>query len=70
MAGSLMETAKQYALNVAKIDADWLESLAGHLVKKTYSEPFYHQRAGQVMAKERQTLFGLTIVEGKKHCLR
>jgi ATP-dependent helicase HrpA len=65
MAGSLMETAKQYALNVAKIDSDWLESLAGHLVKKTYSEPFYHQRAGQVMAKERQTLFGLTIVEGK-----
>ena len=60
-----METAKQYALNVAKIDSDWLESLAGHLVKKTYSEPFYHQRAGQVMAKERQTLFGLTIVEGK-----
>ncbi len=65
MAGSLMETARQYALNVAKIDSDWLESLAGHLVKKTYSEPFYHQRAGQVMAKERQTLFGLTIVEGK-----
>ena len=65
MAGSLMETAKQYALNVAKIDSDWLESLAGHLVKKTYSEPFYHQKAGQVMAKERQTLFGLTIVEGK-----
>lgn len=65
MAGSLMETAKQYALNVAKIDSGWLESLAGHLVKKTYSEPFYHQKAGQVMAKERQTLFGLTIVEGK-----
>jgi len=65
MAGSLMETAKQYALNVAKIDSDWLELLAGHLVKKTYSEPFYHQKAGQVMAKERQTLFGLTIVEGK-----
>jgi len=65
MAGSLMETAKQYALNVAKIDSDWLESLAGHLVKRTYSEPFYHQKAGQVMAKERQTLFGLTIVESK-----
>ena len=66
MAGSLMETTKQYALNVAKIDSAWLESLAAHLVKKTHSEPFYHQKSGQVMASERQTLFGLSIVEGKK----
>ena len=34
MAGSLMETTKQFALNVAKIDPEWLESLASHLVKK------------------------------------
>ena len=66
MAGSLMETTKQYALNAAKIDSAWLESLAAHLVKKTHSEPFYHQKSGQVMASERQTLFGLSIVEGKK----
>jgi ATP-dependent helicase HrpA len=60
-----METAKQYALNVAKIEPSWLPSLAEHLVKKTYSEPFYHAKNGLVMAKERQTLFGLTIVEAK-----
>jgi ATP-dependent helicase HrpA len=65
VAGSLMETTKQYALNVAKIDPQWLQSLAAHIVKKTYSEPFYHRKSGQVMAKERQTLFGLTVVEGK-----
>ena len=55
MVGSLMETAKQYGLNAAKIDSDWLEPLAAHLVKKTYSAPFYHQISGQVMSKERQT---------------
>ena len=65
MAGALMETAKQYALTVAKIDSDWLEPLAAHLVKKTYSAPFYQHKSGQVIAKERQTLFGLSIVEGK-----
>jgi ATP-dependent helicase HrpA len=65
MAAALMETAKQYALTVAKIDSDWLEPLAAHLVKKTYSAPFYQQKSGQVIAKERQTLFGLSIVEGK-----
>ena len=66
MAGAMMETTKQYALNVAKIESMWLESLAAHLVKKNYSEPFYHRRSGQVMAREKQTLFGLTIVEAKK----
>jgi ATP-dependent helicase HrpA len=65
VAGSLMETAKQYALNVASIEPTWLPALAAHLVKKTYSEPFYHAKNGLVMAKERQTLFGLTIVEAK-----
>ena len=65
VAGSLMETAKQYALNVASIDPGWLPPLAAHLVKKTYSEPLYHGKNGLVMAKERQTLFGLTIVEAK-----
>ena len=65
VAGSLMETAKQYALNVASIESGWLPPLAAHLVKKTYSEPFYHGKNGLVMAKERQTLFGLTIVEAK-----
>ena len=65
-AASLMETSKQYAVNVAKINPNWLESLASHLVKKTYSEPFYHVKSGQVMAKERQALYGLTILEGKQ----
>jgi ATP-dependent helicase HrpA len=65
VAGSLMETTKQFALNVAKIDSEWLPPLAAHLVKKTYSEPFYHGKNGLVMAKERQTLFGLTIVEAR-----
>ena len=66
MAASLMETTKQFALTVAKIDSDWLEPLAAHLVKKTYSEPFYSIKSGQVMASERQTLFGLSIVENKR----
>ena len=66
MAGSLMETTRQFAQTVAKIDSDWLEPLAAHLVKKSYSEPFYSIKSGQVMASEKQTLFGLSIVENKR----
>ncbi len=66
VAASLMETTKQYALNVAKIDPTWIAPLAQHLVNSSYSEPFYHLRSGQVMAKRRQTLFGLTIADNEK----
>ncbi len=66
VAAALMETHKQYALNVAKIDPSWIAPLASHLVKSSYSEPFYHPRSGQVMANQRQTLFGLTVIENKK----
>ncbi len=65
MAASLMETNRLYAQTIAKIDPTWLESLASHLVKKSHSEPFYHVKSGQVMARERQTLFGLSIIEAK-----
>ena len=65
MAGSLFETTRQYALNVAKIDNRWIEKYASHLVKKQYSEPFYHQKSGSVLVKEQQLLFGLPVVINK-----
>ena len=67
MCAELLETSKLYAHNVAKIDQQWLPSLAAHLVKKNYSEPHYDARRGEVMAFEKQTLYGLTIVE-RQHC--
>ena len=66
VAGELMETSRQWAINVARIEPEWLESLARHLVKCSYSEPYYHRKSGQVMAREKQTLYGLTIIDGKR----
>ena len=66
MAAELLETSRQFAVGVAKIEPQWLSEQAGHLIKSSYSEPFYHRNSGQVMASERQTLFGLTVVESRR----
>ncbi|MCB1876543.1 MAG: ATP-dependent RNA helicase HrpA [Chromatiales bacterium] len=66
MAAELMETRKTFALNCADIRPQWVESLAGHLVNRNYSEPHWEKRAGQVGAWERVTLYGLTLVARRR----
>lgn len=67
MSAEMIETSRLFSHHNAKIDPSWLPTLAAHLVKKTYSEPHYSVRNGQVMAYEKQTLYGLLIVD-KKRC--
>jgi len=66
MAASFIETSRIFAVNVAKIEPNWLPPMARHLIKSSYSEPFYNPRSGHVMATRRQILFGLTIIKGEK----
>ncbi|GAB4291412.1 MAG: ATP-dependent RNA helicase HrpA [Thiohalomonadaceae bacterium] len=66
MAGELVETTKLYARSVAAIDPEWLEPLARHLVKRSYSEPHWEKKSAQVVAYERVTLYGLPIVEKRR----
>ncbi|HVV88191.1 MAG TPA: ATP-dependent RNA helicase HrpA [Kofleriaceae bacterium] len=65
MAAELVETSQLFARTVAKIDPLWLERAAGPLCRRSYSAPHWEQKAGQVMAKEQVTLFGLPIVSRK-----
>jgi len=66
MAAELVETTKLYARTVARIDPAWVEALAGHLLKRSYSEPHWEKRAAQVAATERVTLYGLPIVAERR----
>ena len=65
MAAELVETSQLFARTVAKIDPAWIERAAGALCKRSYGAPHWEQRAGQVMAKEQVTLFGLPIANRK-----
>ncbi len=66
MAAELVETSKLYARYAAKVQPEWVEPLAQHLVSKSYSEPHWDKKQGAVYAFEKQTLFGLVIVPKRK----
>ncbi|RSM69245.1 ATP-dependent RNA helicase HrpA [Kibdelosporangium aridum] len=66
MAAELVETSRLWGRIAARIEPDWVEPLAKHLVKRTYSEPHWERKQGAVMATERVTLYGIPIVTNRK----
>ncbi|MFV0426458.1 MAG: ATP-dependent RNA helicase HrpA [Beutenbergiaceae bacterium] len=65
MAGELVETSRLFARTSARIQPQWLEPLAEHLVKRTYAEPHWSSKQGAAMVKEKVLLYGITIVAGR-----
>ncbi len=66
MAAELVETSRLFARMVAKIDPQWIEPLAGHLLKKSHSEPHWEKKQGAVMAFEQVSLYGMIIIAKRK----
>jgi len=71
IAAELMDTSKLYARCVAKIDPDWIEPIANEggargLTESHYSDPRWDRKAAQVVAWERVSLYGLTIVPKRR----
>ena len=62
MAAEIVETSALYARQVAKIDVDWLEPIAKHLMKYNYVEAHWSKKRGSVMAYMNATLYGLPII--------
>ncbi len=65
VAAELVETSRLWARTVARIEPEWAERLAGHLVRRSYSEPHWDARRGAAMAVEKVTLYGLPIVAAR-----
>jgi ATP-dependent helicase HrpA len=61
MASEIVRTSRVYARTVAPLKPEWIEPLAGPLLKKTYADPHWIEHTGTVVAHERATLFGLEI---------
>ncbi|MFJ1301524.1 ATP-dependent RNA helicase HrpA [Pseudomonadota bacterium AL_CKDN230030165-1A_HGKHYDSX7] len=66
VAGELVDTTRLYARCVARIEPTWLERAAGHLLRRNWSDPRWEKKAGQVVANERATLYGLTVYSGRR----
>ncbi|HEX4705693.1 MAG TPA: ATP-dependent RNA helicase HrpA, partial [Pseudonocardiaceae bacterium] len=65
MAAELVETSRLWGRMVARIEPEWVERLAAHLVRRTYGEPRWEQAKGAVMATEKVTLYGIPIVAAR-----
>ncbi|MCX5430198.1 ATP-dependent RNA helicase HrpA [Streptomyces sp. NBC_00257] len=66
MSAELVETSRLWARVNAKVEPEWIEPLAQHLLKRTYSEPHWEKDQAAVMAYERVTLYGVPVVAQRK----
>ncbi len=66
MSAELVETSRLWGRINAKIEPEWIEPLAQHLVKRDYSEPHWSKKQAAVMAREKVTLYGVPIVADRR----
>jgi ATP-dependent helicase HrpA len=66
MAAELTETTRLYARCIARIQPEWIEPIAGHLLRRSYFDPHWDRKAAQANAYEKVTLYGLTIVPKRR----
>ncbi|EHZ2846562.1 ATP-dependent RNA helicase HrpA [Vibrio vulnificus] len=62
MSAELVETSKLWGRIIAKIQPEWIEPLAKHLIKRSHSEPHWSKKQAAVMAYEKVMLYGIPIV--------
>ncbi|TVZ02701.1 ATP-dependent RNA helicase HrpA [Trebonia kvetii] len=62
VAAELVETSRLWARTVAAIEPEWVEPVAAHLVKRSYSEPRWSRNSGSAVATEKVTLYGIPII--------
>ena len=65
MAFELVETTQLFARMAAKIDPDWLLEVAPHLLKRSYSEPYWSEKSARASIREHVTLLGLTVAKDR-----
>lgn len=66
MAAEMVETSRSFARCVAVIKPEWFEEVAPHLLKKSYTDPFFDEKSGFVRAYMNASIFGLQVIERRR----
>ncbi len=66
VSAEIVQTSRHFARTVAKIKPEWLEDAAPHLLKRSYSEPFFDEKGGCIRAYMNATLYGLPVIEKRR----
>ncbi len=65
MAGSFIETSRLFALTVATIEPEWIESAAAAFCSYSWTNPRWQKKTGRVVADETVSLYGLVLISGR-----
>jgi ATP-dependent helicase HrpA len=63
LSGQILDLQKIYGMLCARVEPQWIEQQAAHLVRKSWRDVHWSRKRGAVIAFEQVTLFGLTLVE-------
>ena len=66
MSAELIETSRLFATQVARIEPGWVVDAAAHLLRREYFDAHWEKRRGEVVAYEKLSLFGLTLIERRR----
>jgi len=66
LAAELVQTSRLYARCAGQVDPEWIEKVAGERVTHDYFEPRWDAERGEVVASERVSLYGLTLVPRRR----
>ncbi|MCP5346279.1 MAG: ATP-dependent RNA helicase HrpA [Gammaproteobacteria bacterium] len=66
VSGEIFETAQAYSASAARVEPEWIETVAGHLVRRSWTQPHWSRKQQRVMAYEKITLYGLAIIEKRQ----
>jgi ATP-dependent helicase HrpA len=66
LAAELVETTRLFGRGIANIEPQWIEQVAGHLLKKQLLDPHWEKKAAEVTALERATLYGIVVYSGRR----
>ena len=65
LAAELVETTRLYARCAARVEPEWIEAAAGDRVTREWFDPVWDKKRGEVVARERVSLYGLTLVASR-----
>lgn len=66
VAAELVETTRLFGRGLANIEPQWIEQVAGHLLKRQLLDPHWEKKAAEVVALERATLYGIVVYSGRR----
>ncbi len=66
MAAELTDTGRLLARTVAEVRPEWIEAAGRHLLTRMHIEPHWEKDGARVVAFERVSLYGITLVPRRK----